>query len=218
MAGARPPPDRAGQRAILRPDPNRPRPGILSLLRGSPPRNRPPRPARAQYPQAIVRGEGRERVPPGASQPPNPKVRKVAHSSRTQLRPTPSNPSQRRTTILAVARQRPVELRRIDLLDPLSDAAWPVYDAADNLVRPLRKPLTLSECAAIPPPTSEPPDPRLPDPDPPKTRRRMGPHPGVPNSIPPPTWPPVVNVPLPLRRAVGSRLPRPNRTAPARSA
>jgi len=27
---------------------------------------------------------------------------------------------------------RMVELRRIDLLDPLSNAAWPVYDAADN--------------------------------------------------------------------------------------
>ncbi|MGO9059332.1 MAG: CRISPR system precrRNA processing endoribonuclease RAMP protein Cas6 [Candidatus Binataceae bacterium] len=50
--------------------------------------------------------------------------------------------------------QKTVELRRIDLLDPLSDASWPVYDAADNLVRPLRKPLTLSECAAIPPPES----------------------------------------------------------------
>jgi CRISPR-associated endoribonuclease Cas6 len=49
---------------------------------------------------------------------------------------------------------RLVELRRIDLLDPLSDAAWPVYDAADNLVHPLRKPLTLSECAALPQPAA----------------------------------------------------------------
>jgi hypothetical protein len=29
-----------------------------------------------------------------------------------------------------------------------------VYDSADNLVRPLRKPLTLSDCAALPPPSS----------------------------------------------------------------
>jgi len=62
-----------------------------------------------------------------------------------QPEPTANDNSRRRAS-------RPVELRRIDLLDPLCDAAWPAYDAADNLVRPLRKPLTLSECAAIPPP------------------------------------------------------------------
>jgi hypothetical protein len=49
---------------------------------------------------------------------------------------------------------RAVELRRIDLLDPLTGAATPVYDATENLVRPLRKPLTLADCAAIPPPSS----------------------------------------------------------------
>src|SRR5260370_11466294 len=40
----------------------------------------------------------------------------------------PSRPSTHKT----------VELRRIDLLDPLTGAATPVYDAADNLVHPLR--------------------------------------------------------------------------------
>jgi hypothetical protein len=52
-----------------------------------------------------------------------------------------------------IARQ--VELRRIDLLDPLSGASWLVYDADENLVRPIRKPLTLSGCASIPPPSSD---------------------------------------------------------------
>ncbi len=47
-----------------------------------------------------------------------------------------------------------VELRRIELRDPFSATTWPVYDAADNLVRPLRKPLTLSDCAALPPASS----------------------------------------------------------------
>ena len=49
---------------------------------------------------------------------------------------------------------RTIELRRIDLLDPLSDTTWPVYDATENLVRPMRKQLTLADCAAIPPPPS----------------------------------------------------------------
>jgi hypothetical protein len=50
---------------------------------------------------------------------------------------------------------RAVELRRIDLLDPLSAASWPVYDARENLVRPIRKPLTLADCASVPPPSSD---------------------------------------------------------------
>jgi len=55
-----------------------------------------------------------------------------------------------------------VELRRIDLLDPLSNnrhggrryGLTRVYDAADNLVRPRRKSITLSDCAALPAPAS----------------------------------------------------------------
>jgi len=50
---------------------------------------------------------------------------------------------------------RQVELRRIDLLDPLSAASWPVYDAQENLVRPIRRPLTMADCASIPAPSSD---------------------------------------------------------------
>jgi len=50
---------------------------------------------------------------------------------------------------------RQVELRRIHLLDPLSAASWPVYDAKENLVHPIRKQLTLADCASIPPPSSD---------------------------------------------------------------
>ena len=64
-----------------------------------------------------------------------------------QPEPTANDNSRRRAS-------RPVELRRIDLLDPLSDTAWPVYDSTENLVRPMRKQLTLADCAGIPPPPS----------------------------------------------------------------
>ncbi len=51
--------------------------------------------------------------------------------------------------------RRTVELRRIDSIDPLTGAATQVYDAAENLVRAGGKPLTLADCAAIPPPSSD---------------------------------------------------------------
>ncbi len=103
---------------------------------------------RPEYPRPRFSvGEGRERVTDTLQAPPSvvpsePSASEATRDHREAIPLPPPHP------------QKTVELRRIDQLDPLSGAAWPVYDAADNLVRPLRKPLTLSECAALPPPAS----------------------------------------------------------------
>ncbi len=96
-------------------------------------------------------GEGRVRVP-DTLQRPRPAIKDVIPSEpsgseatrdqRGAISFSPASPS------------RTVELRRIDLLDPFSDTAWPVYDSAENLVRPMRKQLTLADCAATAPPPS----------------------------------------------------------------
>jgi hypothetical protein len=91
-------------------------------------------------------GEGRVRVTDTfQAQPPpstNSSLALTESGRREAISPSPLPPS------------RAVELRRIDLLDPLADASWQVYDARENLVRPIRKQLTLADCAPIPPPSS----------------------------------------------------------------